>query len=242
MCSEMWPEGPVQSVRGPRSDHRRARVSVRVPRTGRPRAGGPVCSRSAAVQGGPSSARRIHSRIHSAPAVAEGWGPMRQCRRRVASAHGAPSQGAEWRLGSPSQSGWRGAWAQRPGTSLNTAQKGRVGFTATPIEATVRPRLRLPPRCLQGPEGCRPVLPGAAQLLLPEPCACPSGLLHKLVALSFPPDQPSLRSSDALRPGISQVQPGIALPPSTTASVGSHRACGGGFHWQQGCLPLNWGI
>ena len=90
--------------------------------------------------------------------------------------------------------------------------------------------------------GVVPSSPRAARLLLPEPCACPSGLLHKLVALSFPPDQPSLRSSDALLPGISQVQPGIALPPSATASVGSHRACGGGFYWQRGYLPFNWGI
>ena len=150
-------------------------MSVRVPRTGRPRAGGPVCSRSAAVQGGPSSARRIHSRIHSAPAGVECWGPMRQCRRRVASAHGAPSQGAEWRLGSPSQSRWRGAWAQRPGTSRNTPRRAEWGSQprpSRPLSGHVSVSLLAPYKALRGVVPSSPELPSCFS---PSPVPAPRG-------------------------------------------------------------------
>lgn len=182
MCSQMCPERPVRSVRGPGSDHRRARVSAGCAAR-RPSPGWHPASTHAWQ---PCRAG-LPPPIHSAPAGAGdgGGGP----------AHGAPGRRAERTLGSPSQGGGRGAWAQRLRTCLNTAQRAEWGSQPGPSHS--RP-----------PSGRISASPVSAYKAPRGGSSCPS------------PDPPR-RFSPALRPplGVPPTLLPLSLPPALPSAA-----------------------
>lgn len=116
--------------------------------------------------------------------------------------------------------------------------EGQSGVRSHAHRGHVSVSLLAASKALRGVVPSSPELPGCFS---PSPVPAPRGSCTSWShsASPRPAFPPQLGCPSA---SISQVQPGIALPPSATASVGSHRACGGGFYWQRGYLPFNWGI
>lgn len=159
----------------------------------------------AATQGGPSSAGGIHSLILLAPTVAR-CGDGRSCAGDRCGPHPQRTE---------RKHSWRGARAERPGTCLTRAQRGRVEFAARLLRLQVT---SLPPSSLTRP--CR--VSSYASPDLPAASPCPSGAPVQAVPPQpcFSPTQSAGCSSGALLQRASaESSPGTVLPPSTAASI-----------------------